>query len=481
MSDKKIKWSHYQEAIFAEEINGTENIVVEALPGSGKSTVLLELINRTPEHLSKIMVSFGTKIVDEFKKKTDKIEARTLHSFGYKCLTNTYGRENITVDNDKVYTLIDKTLKKKIKEREAIYNIVNAVSKCKDSLSHSKEEILKTCKHFDIDFCKIKEEDFVNHVQFLLNLCKKYYTTIDLSDQIWLPNVLPVKVQQYDRVFVDEGQDFSLAQIKLTLKMSKGKTYVVGDPNQAIFAFRGADSEAFSKFATLLNAKKLSLPITYRCPVSIVKFAQKLIPDFEAAENAKEGEVKEISYNEMLKMVSPGCVILSRFNAPIVSLAMKLIGEKKPCNIQGRDIGANLKKLIKLSRTKSIDSFLVWLEKWKIKESAKLIKHDKKPDSITDKSDCLKTIAESCESLKDIENTIDDLFYDGNDDNRIILSSCHQFKGLQRSITFVLDYTLRNFNQEERNIKVVSYTRSSDKLYLVQKSTPKIKKEEKNS
>ena len=166
-------WSKYQLAIFDDAENGEGNTVVEALAGSSKSTCIVEVVNRLPENKSFLLVAFNVKIVDELKKKVksklDKNRSiNTIHSYGLKCLYKTF--DKVTVDQDKTSTLIAKTLGKKIKDKNVIYQLIEAVRKAKLTLSSTKEEISDLIDRFEMELFEYPEDEFINHVQFLLNL-----------------------------------------------------------------------------------------------------------------------------------------------------------------------------------------------------------------------------------------------------------------------------------------------------------------------
>ena len=219
-----LEYSNYQKKIFEETGSGQRHLLIKASAGSGKTASLIESLNYLDIDLSWFLTSFGTKIVDKLKKEapiSKKGEVKTLHSFGLKCLYKTFGSDNLTVDHNKTYTLIDKTIGKKLKNKELPYNLTEAVRKCKLTLSSSKEEILETIQRFEIDLCELPEDEFVNHVSFLLNLSKKFNTVVDMEDMIWLHHVVPTKIQQFDRVFVDEFQDFFRAENELIFKSIK--------------------------------------------------------------------------------------------------------------------------------------------------------------------------------------------------------------------------------------------------------------------
>ena len=476
-----MEFSKYQLHIFDETVNGNGNVVVEALAGSAKSTSLVESLKRLNEKYSFIVIAFNTKIVEELKQKVSKNvlalnknrHINTIHSYGLKCLGKTF--KNVSVENDKTETLISKTLGKKIKDKDVIYQLIEVVRKAKLTMSSSKDEIVELIDRFEIDLFDYPSDDFVNHVQFLLNLSKKYNTIVDMEDMIWLPNVIPVDTIQYDYVFVDEAQDMFKAGRNLIRKAlnKNGRLFAFLDENQAIMSWCGTEIDSVKYFKSEFNAKTLPLPICYRCPKKVIEQAQKFVPEIQAAPNAKEGFVASIKESEMFKLVKPGNVIISRYNAPLLSIAMKLVSERKPCIIQGRDIGNNLISMIKQSKAKSIDGFLKWLEKWKNKECARLARRKKDATWVTDRYTCLTTLCSSNNSLKEMKDSISKLFVDVDDSQRILLSSIHKFKGMENDTVFVLAYTLRSSPTEERNLSYVGVTRSKNSLYYVYKDKKK--------
>jgi len=74
--------------------------------------------------------------------------------------------------------------------------------------------------------------------------------------------------------------------------------------------------------------------------------------------------------------------------------------------------------------------------------------------------------------LNEVKDNIDRLFKDGDDKNRVILSTTHKAKGLERDRVFMLDGTYRRGKdtREENNLVYVAWTRAKNELYLVTKS-----------
>jgi DNA helicase-2/ATP-dependent DNA helicase PcrA len=276
-------------------------------------------------------------------------------------------------------------------------------------------------------------------------------------------------------VLVDEYQDMNKAQAEFILKTIKGypknkkqgRLILLGDKNQNLYEFRGSNSSMHDEFKQKLKATVLPLSITYRCPKLIVKEANKIVPELQCAPNAIDGKISYISEQELKNIAKPGCFILSRVNAPLIGLALYFISNGIPANIQGRDLGKNLLSLIKKSKKKKMDSFLEYLEKWKEKEVTRLVKMERDTSHIYDKYDCFIALSESVNTIDELKNSIEKLFADTNEYNKIVLSSVHRSKGKERNTVFLLKKTFRFNTQSEKNIYYVATTRSKSELYLV--------------
>lgn len=461
-------WSSYQTAIFRFIKESTDNLVVEALAGSGKTTTAVECASFLPQNKENIFVAFNKKIALELRSRLpDFVEAGTLHSIGLKQLLKIY---NCQVDTDKMSSIFKKIIGDDKENNELIYLLCKAVSLSKSALASSFEEIDLLLDVFDVQPPESCNRDtFINHVLFGLDASVKQTKKVDFDDMIYIPVKLNLAIKQYDNVFVDEAQDLNPSQIEFVFKLIKksGRCIVFGDQNQAIYGFRGADKEAFLKFKSKLNSTSLSLPITYRCPLSVVNEAQKIVPDLLARDNAPNGIVDWVDYDKMLKSIKPGSYIISRTNSPLVRTSLKLIKQKIPCTILGRDIGNNLFSLVKSSKAKTLEKFSKYLEKWKNKEVNRLILANRDCSHIFDKYECIQALMEDCNSITDLKNNIQNLFDDSSSENVVTLGSTHQMKGLENNIVYMFVNTYSSSTQEEKNLKYVAITRAKDCLYYV--------------
>ena len=95
------------------------------------------------------------------------------------------------------------------------------------------------------------------------------------------PQVLTACQQHYAAILVDEYQDLNQSQYELLRLLAPAdhqNLFVIGDPNQAIYGFRGAQPKYFNRFTQdWPTAQTISLAETYRLPSPILALARKTL------------------------------------------------------------------------------------------------------------------------------------------------------------------------------------------------------------
>lgn len=466
------EWNVHQLAIFADVATGKDNLVVIARAGSGKTTTIVEAVYRVPPKLSILVAAFNKSIRDTLVPLVPaSTDTSTFHSLGMRTIL--LSNPKAKFEQWKLSKVVEEIIGNIWVQKDLADQLQKCASLAKGHMIDQVGDLDEIIDKYGIDAGSGKErDDFITYVCRILSRCRAQSNIFDYDDMIWLPLVLGLHVPKYDRVFVDETQDLNKAQIQLVLKAVKpeGKVVAVGDDRQAIYGFRGADDKAIPSVIETLNAKILPLSVTYRCAKSIVRLANKLVPDLEHAPLAVEGSVTDVAYDEMKKNARPGDFVLSRVNAPLIGLAMSFLKDNRPANIQGRDIGGNLSGMIKRSKAKTVKDFEKYVMTWRAEEVARLVQKKRDTTSAEDKAECLMTLCEGAVTLADVKAKIDRLFSDTDDKNKIILSTTHKAKGLERERVFVLANTYRKGKStEEDNLWYVAITRAKSELFIVRK------------
>lgn len=466
-------WSPMQSAVFVDVASGTGHTVVLARAGSGKTTTITEALNHVPRGCSALLVAFNKSIAEELKRRvTACVEISTLHSFGFRALRNTLG--SLKVDGRKV----DYMLRPRVREREDRAPIVKAVSLAKGALASSADELDALLDEHGIELPEeMTRTSFLRHVMWCLEECKSPRGSVDFDDMIWLPIVTGIKLPMFDRVFVDETQDLNPCQLEMVLRACRksGRICAVGDDRQAIYRFRGADADAVNLIVERLGAKILPLSVSYRCARNIIALAQNLVPDIEAAPHAVDGIVRGSDIHTMTRQAEPGDFVLSRTNAPLVTLCLRWLAEGKRATIAGRDIGAGLAAFVKRSDAADVMQLRAWVLQWRDAEVARLEKADRDSTAAEDKAACLLALSEGAPTIQSVLDRIESLFADDDDEARVVLSTTHKAKGLERERVWLLrDTYMRKrkgqaqLSTEEENLFYVAVTRAKRELVLVE-------------
>lgn len=502
IEEVKFVPSKYQSAIYDFVEHGVGNLVVEAAAGAGKTTTLLEILKLLPSDKKVLFCAFNKDIVKEIQKRVSKeqtnVDIRTVHSLGLKILQRNFSDKEIVINEDKyrqfivnnineISSIDIKLLKYRDKQRY-IDNLCKLSDFARYNLCETYNDVLKIVDRYGIDIIADEIEATVD----ILEWGKTFIDEVDYTDMIWLPNVLFLKPLglQYDYILGDEVQDFSICQRELLLKCRKINTrmFFLGDKNQCLYSFASADPESFDVLKSLPNTISLPLSISYRCPKNIVKFAQNIVPSIEHNEsNLNYGEIK---YNVDLSEVEDGDMVLCRNNAPLMKIYNDFIRMGKKCQIKGKDIGLNLRRLVKSIKQDELnvdlekDGLFVRLYNSLFETRDKMIKQtglDTKTimenSKITAKLDMIKALEVLSEGLKTSEELIEKInqMFSDKKISGISLSTIHKAKGLEANNVFIacpslmpcksatLDWEI----EQEKNLMYVAYTRAKNKLCFI--------------
>lgn len=485
-------FSTYQEAIFNHVANSNNNLAINAVAGSGKTTTIVEAAKRIPSDKKVLFVAFNSTIADELKERMYKypnVKCSTLHAHGLSALRHLrakfqkydYGFQDRCVMNSEVIDIDTKNQ----------YLIPFRIN-CSKLYELGRINLIKDNIQDLYDLSDMHQIECIgDEVRVVFNELKHAYdyngSFIDYTDMIVLPLSDKKRIPKYDVVFIDECQDLSKAQRELMLASIKpnGKFIAVGDRKQAINGFAGASCQSFDFIANLPNTDELPLSVNYRCGKKIIDLAQNIVPQITAFDSAIDGEVID---TDNLKSVQYGDMILCRKTAPLIDLCLKFIKNNIRAYVKGKDIGEGLVNLIKKMKAKNLHSLFSKLdaEVEKAEKSTKGRNAEAKLIALKDKVECINIIAETASDINELISKIECLFND-KETKCISLSTIHKSKGLEADNVFIvipnkLPLVWKNQldwqYEQEMNLKYVAITRAKKKLYFVNLDEDQLKKVE---
>lgn len=473
-------WSTYQQAIFSAVADPQAgSLIVQAVAGSGKTTTIVEAMSRLPAGKASLFLAFNKSIAESLKARG--VNARTYHSLCFTPVLRSCGQAK--VEGNKLRTLVREWPRDLARDYgTAACKLVglarNAGIGC--LLPDTDAEWLAIAERHDVtpDTDAGNESGMVAAARRLMVECDAS-PLCDFDDLLYRAVARNIPLPRYDVVFVDESQDSNAINIALLRKVLAvgGRLVAVGDRAQAIYSFRGAFSDSMDRIAAEFDCRELPLSISYRCARSVVKLAAQFAP-IVPADTAPEGAV--ISRGSWVPSdFSAGDLVMCRTNAPLIKLAYRMIRERLPFQMMGRDIGAGLVTLINKLQPKGIDGLTDKLAAWEDREvaKAKARDNDALAASISDKCESIRAVIESLpennRTVPELCRTIESLF---NGTSGAVLCTVHKAKGLEADRAWILNYSKMPAKwakkdwekQAETNLLYVAITRAKETLCLIE-------------
>ena len=280
-----------------EKVEGP--LLVLAGAGSGKTKVLttriaylIEEKNISPYNI--LAITFTNKAAKEMQARVinlvgeyaKNMQISTFHSFGLRILRENYDKLGydknfVIMDSEDSLTVVKKILKEmNLDPKEYNPNAIrNKISGCKNEMMSP------------IDYERYASSEFE---KIVLSVYEKYEmklknnNSVDFDDLLILPiklftkdeDILDKYQEKFKYILIDEYQDTNEAQYRLTklLAAKYRNICVVGDENQSIYSFRGANYRNILNFEKdYKEAEVIKLEQNYRSTLNILNAANSVI------------------------------------------------------------------------------------------------------------------------------------------------------------------------------------------------------------
>jgi len=348
--------SEYQKRILEAVRSTSDNLMIQACAGSGKTTTLRMICDALPPETRALALCFNKAVADEFGEKLPPhVEAGTFHSVGLKIIRAAVGA--IKVNPRKLENLIEDRLDALVLDKKArarrfmiLKRMIPLALGTMTNISDGGEALEELAADYGVS--TKKDAGWLLDLFAIIVETRRLKSEISFGDMIDHPLWHNYPLPEYDIVLVDETQDLNAQQMEFVRRLANGNRVIaVGDRFQSIYGFRGAQPGAIDIIKKQFGCAELPLSVCYRCGYEIVRSAQEVVgrEAILAAPGAAPGRVDRLegeNYQETMASLKRGDMVLCRTNAPLVRPCVELIEAGVPAYVKGRDIGKGLLGLI---------------------------------------------------------------------------------------------------------------------------------------
>jgi DNA helicase II / ATP-dependent DNA helicase PcrA len=447
----------------------SDNIMIEAYAGCGKTSTLEMLASHLPRTAPILYLVFGKKNAEEaVLRMPSYVIPKTFNSIGHSIWSTTISRNlrlNAKKTGDIYRALIDEAPRNQQSLLWASFSEVTQAVALAKAVGYLPADTYPGIKPLigQGQFHSLLDEepddltsDLINEV-LVRGIKQAFDGLVDYNDQIYMPALFRGTFPKYGTILVDEYQDLSPTNHAMLTKLaSKARLIGVGDQHQNIYGFRGAKAGGMTQAISTYSMTTLPLSTSFRCPSEIVRHVHWHVPKFRASR--KGGSVRVPSRLHHADIMD-GSTIVCRNNAPLLRSALELLGAGRSINLAGSDIGPRLIGIMKKLGPSDLRQSAVFtaIAEW---ETTKLSRESK---SAPDLANCMRVFAEHGTTLDLAIRYAEHLFAQTG---TILLSTIHKAKGLEWSNVIHLDPWLvrKQPTDQNKNLDYVASTRSSDSL-----------------
>ena len=443
------------------------NILINALAGTGKTSTL-ELIQNAANP-PVLCLAFNRRIADEMEKRfRSTTTVRTLNGLGHRIWAAACaGRLSLNPkkSQDILRDLISSLPKPSQGEAyDDFWSIISGVALAK-SLGYIPEGKFPNTKRLirsEAFFAQLDEvpspltTSLINQT-LTASITSAYAGNIDYNDQVYMPALFGGTYPRFPLVLIDEAQDLSPINHEMLGHLKASRLIAVGDPWQSIYGFRGAVQNGMGKLRERFEMIEADLSVSFRCPSAIVRAAHWRAPIMRWSREG--GRVAKLRNPSMASFID-GSAIICRNNAPLFSLALRLLSAGRSVSVSGSDVGPRIIAVMKKLGPEAMpqEELLNEIEIWRQE------KLSKQSTSANDLASCMQVFANQGSTLGQAIAYADHLF---KQKGTITLLSGHKAKGLEWSTVYHLDSWLCRENEQDLNLRYVITTRAMQNYYEI--------------
>jgi len=271
-----------------------QHLIIMAGPGTGKTRTITHRISflirakKVPSHhilavtfTQKAALEMKNRLVQELNNPETLPVVATFHALCLHILEEEQFKNQpyrILNENEQHICLL--SAHKKCTHSKGL----PSVKQCKKWIETAKQKCLSP----DDDLSTISDHPCFNEIYQSYNDILKEYNAMDFEDILFQtiqifqnhPVIQKKWCSQFSYIFIDEYQDVNYSQYILSKLLKADDTHlcVIGDPDQAIYGFRGSDFSYFQKFMLdFVDARCVYLTQNYRSTETILSVSEQII------------------------------------------------------------------------------------------------------------------------------------------------------------------------------------------------------------
>ena len=278
-------------------------LLIVAGPGTGKTRTLTHriaylMMKKKVSAQQVLAVTFTNKAAQEMRERLKELMGNTrslplvatFHSFCYRILNEQNENRNVIIDDDHRGILITEALasvrhkgrRGSLKPKQILKHIVTAKQQILDPDEFEKTISNEPQKKIIADIYRTYQnmlsiQNLYDYEDLIFQVVRRFETDQKFCEKYQ---------KQFQHVFVDEYQDLNQAQYRIIRALAPAKNTikdlcVIGDPDQAIYGFRGSDVKYFNRFISdYPDTGVINLVRNYRSTKTILNASFQIIKNY---------------------------------------------------------------------------------------------------------------------------------------------------------------------------------------------------------
>lgn len=345
-----------------------QTMIIKAGPGSGKTFLLVEMAARLGWGVEVIALMFNKSAQLEMQDKLQEFEHASAYTANSFALRSLYSKGHDKKMNDlakrlgqpQYLTKVDMILNAHFPSlpqdtksgwiRAYIKRFIGYVLSRPIRPKEFSEYLARIdLEEFASTKLKIKRSSYpltkiAQIAMDCLTFCvEDYKDYVDVSEQIyavWYHGYLEdIGKQNKETIFlIDECQDTNALQALMYENLTNTKVFV-GDPNQSLYLFRGAEASIFQRLWDTADVRA-TLTDCYRFGANLVEWFNRTFPH-QKLTSVKEGGIievysEEFNYRLHSHLLEPDTIVIDRYNAPIFKTYLTALEAGQRVSFNGR-------------------------------------------------------------------------------------------------------------------------------------------------